>query len=116
MRIQIARAPAPSSRSRRSRISFAAWFVNVMARISFGLHADGADQVRDAVGEDARLAGARAGDHEQRAFGGQHGLPLGGVQVGEIGLRRGDRHGADRSEEGYVRWRAARGISIHRRP
>ena len=50
------------------------------------LDADRGEQVRDAIGEHARLARARAGDHEQRALGGQHGLPLGGVQVGEVGL------------------------------
>ena len=56
------------------------------------LHAAGGQQVRDAVGEDARLPRAGAGDHEQRPLGGQHGLPLGGVQVGEIGLRLGAGH------------------------
>jgi hypothetical protein len=48
--------------------------------------------VRDAVREDARLAGARAGDDEQRPFGGEDGLPLSRVQVGEIGLGRSDWH------------------------
>ena len=42
--------------------------------------------MRDAVGEDARLARARARDHQQRAFGRQDGLALGRVQVGEIAL------------------------------
>ena len=50
------------------------------------LHAARGEQVRDAIGEHARLARAGAGDHEQRALGRQHGLPLGGVQVGEVGL------------------------------
>ncbi len=45
------------------------------------------DQVRDAVREDARLAGARAGDDEQRPFRREDRLPLGRVQIGEIGLR-----------------------------
>ena len=45
------------------------------------------DQVRDPVREDARLAGAGAGDDEERPLGREDGLPLGGVQVGEIGLR-----------------------------
>src|SRR5262245_23005903 len=36
VRIQMRRAVSPSRRSRRSRISFAARFVNVIARISFG--------------------------------------------------------------------------------
>ena len=50
------------------------------------------EQVRDAVGEDPRLAGAGAGDHEQRALGRQHGLPLGRVQVGQVGLGPGRGH------------------------
>ena len=52
------------------------------------------DQVRDAVREHARLAGARARDDEQRPLGREHGLPLGRVQVGEIRLRRCDGQGA----------------------
>ena len=98
VRIQIARATGPSRSSSRSRISPAALFVNVIARISFGLHADRVDQVRDAVREDARLAGARAGDHEQRAFGGEHRLALRGIQVGEIAFGRRDGHRVDASD------------------
>jgi hypothetical protein len=56
------------------------------------LDAGGEDQVRDPVGEDARLAGARAGDDEQRPFRVQHGLALRGVEIGEVGLRGSDRH------------------------
>ena len=56
------------------------------------LHADRREQVRDAVGEHAGLARARAGDHEQRPLGRQHGLPLGGIQVGEVGRRLGRGH------------------------
>ena len=85
--IQIARAIGPSCRSTRSFISCAALFVNVIARISFGFTPQRREQVRDAVGEDAGLPRARAGDHEQRPFGGQDRLPLGGIQVGEVGLR-----------------------------
>ncbi len=55
------------------------------------LHADLAEQVGDPVGEDARLARARARDHEQRALGGRHRLPLRVVQVGEVRLGRGQR-------------------------
>ena len=53
------------------------------------LHADRGEQVGDAIGEDAGLARARAGDHEQRPLGRQHRLPLGGVQVGQVGLGPG---------------------------
>src|SRR5262245_18754520 len=56
------------------------------------LRTDGVDQVRDAVRKDARLSGARAGDHEQRPFGRQHRLALSGIQVGEVLLGRGDGH------------------------
>ena len=56
------------------------------------LHAARGEQVRDAVGEHAGLPRAGTGDHEQRALGGQHRLPLGGIQVGEIGLRLGAGH------------------------
>ena len=48
------------------------------------LHAAGGDQVRDAVGQHARLARARAGDHEQRPLGGEDRLALGVVQIGEV--------------------------------
>ena len=40
------------------------------------------------------FAGARARDDEQRPFGGEHGLPLSGIEVGEVLLRRGDGHGS----------------------
>jgi len=46
----------------------------------------------DAVGEDAGFARAGAGDHEQRAFRLQDGLALRRVEVGEIGVGRGDGH------------------------
>ena len=59
------------------------------------LDADRGDQVGDPVGEDAGLPRARAGDDEQRALRVQHRLALGGVQVGEIGLRGGcNGHGS----------------------
>jgi hypothetical protein len=40
-----------------------------------------AEHVGDAVRDDARLAAAGAGKDEERTFGGEHGLALGGVQV-----------------------------------
>src|SRR5207248_30862 len=58
------------------------------------LRADRVDQVGDPVGEDARLAGAGAGDDEERPFRGEDGLALRGVEVGKILLRRGDGHAA----------------------
>ena len=61
------------------------------------LHADRVHEMRDAVGEDARLARAGAGDHEQRPLGRQHRLPLGRVQVGEVVLRLRDGHAPDAS-------------------
>jgi hypothetical protein len=51
-----------------------------------------ADQVRDAIGEDPRLSGARAGDDQQRPFRGQNGLPLRLVEVGQVALGRRDCH------------------------
>ena len=107
--IQIARAIGPRSRSTRSFISFAALFVNVIARISFGFDALRLEQVRDPVREHARLAGAGAGDHEQRAFGGEHGLALGGVQIGQIGLGLRCGHPVDRSRQ----VRASSSLSSH---
>ena len=56
------------------------------------LHADRGDQMGHPVGEDAGLARAGAGDDQQRAFGVQHRVALGGVQVCEIGLRGGNGH------------------------
>ena len=59
------------------------------------LHAAGGDEVRDAVREDARLPRAGAGDDEHRALGGEDGLALRRVQVGEVLLGGGDRHRVD---------------------
>src|SRR5437764_10826 len=51
------------------------------------LHAARGDQMRDAVGEDARLPRARARDDQERALGGENGLLLGLVQIGEVLVR-----------------------------
>ena len=67
----------------RSRISPAALFVNVTARICARIDAVDVDQARDARGEHARLAGAGAGEHEQRAVDVQHGFALRGIESGE---------------------------------
>ena len=76
VRIQIARAVWPSIRSSRSRISPAALFVNVIARISFGRTPTA--RIRWAT----RCVSTRVfpepapGDHEQRPFRVEHGLAL----------------------------------------
>ena len=56
------------------------------------LHAAGGDQVGDAVREDARLAGAGAGDDEERPFGLHDGLTLGVVQPFEVPIGADDGH------------------------
>lgn len=49
-----------------------------------GLCPDRVDQVRDAVGQHARLARACSRDDQERPFRGENCLALGGVQVGEV--------------------------------
>jgi len=67
-------------------------FVRERDREDLGrLRADGGEQMRDAARQHARLAGACAGDHEQRPLGGQHRLQLGRIQVFQV--RRGGAHG-----------------------
>ena len=56
------------------------------------LHAARADEVRDAVGEDARLPRAGTGDDEERALGREDRLALGLVEVGEVALGGRDGH------------------------
>ena len=45
------------------------------------------EDVRDARGEHARLAGARAGEHQDGTIQRFHGLALLGIEIGEIGRR-----------------------------
>ena len=71
------RTLGPRRASRRDCISFAALLVKVTA---VGADADGADEVGDAVGDDAGFAGAGAGDNKERAFDVFDGFPLGGVE------------------------------------
>ena len=94
-----------------------------------GLNAQVAKHMRDAEGQDAGLARTGAGEHQQRALGGQDRLALGGVQAiniderlgglgrrsqgvvdverNELGFRRGgggvriERHGFRRGRHGY---------------
>ena len=68
------RSPGASSATRRC-ISSAALLVNVSARICDGRHA-AFEQVGDAVGDDAGLAAARPGQHQQRPVAVRHGLAL----------------------------------------
>ena len=56
------------------------------------LHAVRADQVGDAMGEDARLPRAGAGDDEERPLDVEHSLALGRIQVGEELVVRSDGH------------------------
>jgi hypothetical protein len=65
-----ARAGRPSNCSMRWRISAAALFVKVTARMPCGEHADHFGQPRDAVHQHARLAAAGAGQHERNGPGG----------------------------------------------
>ena len=72
----VRRALLRQQRAARARaISRAALLVNVIATIDAGIDAL-RDQVRDLRGDDARLAAARAGEHEQRPVGVAHGLAL----------------------------------------
>jgi len=52
------------------------------------------DEVPDPVGQDARLAGAGAGDDEERTFGAGDRLALRLVQVREVALGGRDGHRA----------------------
>ena len=77
--------PRDSSSPARSCISPAAFFVNVTARIRSGFTAV-ADQLGDAIGDHARLAGAGAGQHQQRPLERPHGVELGGFRAAGIGI------------------------------
>ena len=76
----------PASAVIRSRISFDALLVNVTARIRLRigpLH----QQIGDAVGDDAGLARASAGEDEERPLRGGHRLALRRVEGREIDHR-----------------------------
>ena len=64
----------------RSFISPAALLVKVTGEDPTRIDAVVIDEARDARGEHARLAGAGAGEHEQRAVDVQHRLALRGIQ------------------------------------
>ena len=77
----------------RSFISRAALLVKVTAKNLAGPRAAGGEDVRDARGQHARLAGAGAGQHQHRAVECLDRAALLGVEVGEIVARptRGQR-------------------------
>ena len=88
VRIQIERATPPSMSSSRSRISPAALFVNVIARISCGLTPIALIRcatrcVRTRVFPEPAPATTSIGPSVV-----EDGLPLRGIEVGEIRLRR----------------------------
>ena len=62
------------------------------------LRADRGEQVGDPAREHAGLARPRSRDHEHRPLGREDGLPLGRIEVRQVRLWLGDRHGIDRSE------------------
>ncbi len=66
----------PSSDSTRPRISPAALFVNVTARMPCGDALFRLDDPRDPMGEHAGLAAARAGEHQNRPHRGGDRLTL----------------------------------------
>ena len=84
-----------------------------------GLNAQVAKHMCDAEGQDAGLARAGAGEHQQRALGGQNCLALSGIKavdvderLGGLGCRRGSVVDVERDELGLRRSRD--GICIER--
>ena len=84
-----------------------------------GLNAQVAEHMCDAEGQDAGLARAGAGEHQQRALGGQDSLALGGIKavnvderLGGLGRRRGSVVNVERDELGLRRSRS--GVCIER--
>ena len=68
--------------------------MKVTARISHGRARPSGEDVGDAGGQHARLAGAGAGQHQHRAVERLDRLALLGVEAGEIGRGRARAHGA----------------------
>ena len=104
------RRPSPSGPTRasvRSRISRAALLVKVTTSICARPGAARGEDVGDARRQHARLAGAGAGEDEQRAFGGEHRLALFGVEA-LSGSRRWDRRRAAGARRRAGRWGACR--------
>ena len=82
---------SPTSRMIRSRSSAAARFVKVTARIRHGATPLDADQVRDPMGQHARLARARSRENQHGTFGGRDRARLLRVQPAEDLLPPGVR-------------------------
>ena len=91
---------SPTSTPMRCFISRAALLVKVTARICEGKARPVRQDMGDAGGENARLAGAGAGQHQHRALRSFDRQPLLGVQPGEIVRRAAGRRGPP--------WRARR--------
>ena len=72
--IHIERRPVEQRLHALAHLLRAALFVKVTASTSSGCGEAFGDEVGDAVRDDARLAGARAGKDEQRAFGVSNGV------------------------------------------
>ena len=83
-------APEPTSCSTRSRISRAALFVKVIARIWPGRHVALPHEEGDPMREGTRLAAAGPGDDQDRPLRVQHGFALDVVEAAE--QRRGHAH------------------------
>ena len=88
----------PISSPTRFFISRAALLVKVTQRICQGLARPGGEQVRHPRGQHARLARARAGEHQHRPLGRLHRLALLRVQPVEI-ARPAHPHGAGRDRQ-----------------
>ena len=99
-------AAPPSSACARSRISAAALFVNVTATIARG-SAPASHEVRQPVRDDARLAGARARQDEERPLRVEDRLSLLGVEAVQGSRMSGFRS----SEFGFSKARESIGFS-----
>ena len=87
----------------RSFISRAALLVKVTARISARMRATEIQDVRDAGGQHARLAGSGAGEHQHRPVERLDRLALLRVEVGEIGRGAGAERTRGNTARGGLR-------------
>ena len=104
---------SPTMRPTRSFISRAALLVKVTARISDGQAQAGVDQMGEPRGQRRGLAGAGAGEHQHRPFGGQHRLALRRVEPAQIrGLGRVGLRESHVGEVGNIRGRGKRSLVL----